>query len=80
MSLDILVSAMDEDWGVAAQSKLPLFRTFWDGAVWTCSLSLTTPSPSENYYNSLESVDSRGWERLRSQVLVLVPWSLSGWV
>ena len=80
MSLDILVSAMDKDWGVAAQSKLPLFRTFWEGAVWTCSLSLTTPSPSENYYNSLESVDSRGWERLRSQVLVLVPWSLSGWV
>lgn len=79
LSLDILMSAMDEDWGVVAQSKLPLFRTFWEEAVWTCSLSLTTLSQWE-LLQFTEVWIVRSWERLRSQVLVRVPWSHSGWV
>lgn len=36
---------MDEEWGWPQQSKLPLFRFCWEGAMWACSFSLTHLPP-----------------------------------
>ena len=69
-------------WGLGSgrTEQATSFQNLLGGAVWTCSLSLTAPAPSGNYCSSLRSVQSRGWERLRSQGLVRVPLSLGGWV
>ena len=69
-------------WGLGSgrTEQATSFQNLLGGAIWTCSLSLTAPAPSGNYCSSLRSVQSRGWERLRSQGLVRVPLSLGGWV
>ena len=78
LSLGILVSAVSEDWGVAAQNRLPLFRIFWEGLYGPAHSPSPPPLPvgiTAVYWEVCRVEAGKGWEVSDSCVC---PWVLVG--